>query len=404
VVCFLSAPAFAAKTKIGGVVVDTGGLPIVDATVAVLADDLASVGTASTDANGRFKMSLKSRPGCCAVRVERPGYLPLQEALDLDRAREGSLVFVLMGTEEARERAEKQAAIERREAAYRLYNQGAKAYNEGRFDTARRSFEEALERQGDMPEAWAAIARLEMDERNWPAAIEAARRLVELAPQEGTLLLLYDAYWAAGEAGAARAMAERLAQEFPGPGVAARLANEGVAALRAGDWATAVERLRQALELDPSLIPARLLLARALIGAGNLEGGLKELDGFFAAGGSDPDALLLKVDTLRALGREDDAGLVLDRLEDADPELARTVLLNQGVEHFRAGRSAAAAAALESALALDPDHPATHYQLALTYASLGRMAEAKARLQEFLRLAPEDPEAAMARRMLESLD
>jgi Tfp pilus assembly protein PilF len=70
---------------------------------------------------------------------------------------------------------------------------------------------------------------------------------------------------------------------------------------------------------------------------------------------------------------------------------------------FNAGNMAGAQQALEQALQADPDLPKAHYTLGLAYANTGDSAKAKEHLQRFLELAPDDPDAATAKEMLDYL-
>ena len=51
-------------------------------------------------------------------------------------------------------------------------------------------------------------------------------------------------------------------------------------------------------------------------------------------------------------------------------------------------------------LQVDPNHPHSHYLLALIYVNEERTEEAKHHLERFIELAPDDPEAATARELL----
>jgi tetratricopeptide (TPR) repeat protein len=155
------------------------------------------------------------------------------------------------------------------------------------------------------------------------------------------------------------------------------------AAVRSSDWAKADELLAGLLEQSPD----------------------------------DPAALLMRGEVLLALGKPAEARPFLERALAADPARERTnfqlatVLEGAGepeaaLEHFareieltstneikvlaqlnrsvlfaKLGRTAEAAAALEAALALDPDRPQVYGDLATYYLELGRLDEAAATLE-----------------------
>ncbi len=69
---------------------------------------------------------------------------------------------------------------------------------------------------------------------------------------------------------------------------------------------------------------------------------------------------------------------------------------------FRRGATHLARAALLKALELEPDLAQAHYTLGLIYSSTDQ-AKAKHHFQKFIEMAPDDPEAAWAKEMLNSL-
>lgn len=76
--------------------------------------------------------------------------------------------------------------------------------------------------------------------------------------------------------------------------------------------------------------------------------------------------------------------------------------LNLGCVLAETGQPTLAVQALRGALSLHPDYADAHYHLARTLSELGCAAEARHHWEQFLRLAPESPWAAEARRRLAS--
>ena len=74
-------------------------------------------------------------------------------------------------------------------------------------------------------------------------------------------------------------------------------------------------------------------------------------------------------------------------------------LFKQGVAQYNAGNPEGAIQTLGLAVAADPKHAKAHFMLGLAYAS-SNSAKAKEHLQTFLKLAPNDPDAATAKEML----
>ena len=70
---------------------------------------------------------------------------------------------------------------------------------------------------------------------------------------------------------------------------------------------------------------------------------------------------------------------------------------------FDANQVREAKARLEEAVATDPSYGRAYYELGLCYANLNDMAKAKEALSKFVTLAPDDPEAAMAKEILSAI-
>jgi len=78
-------------------------------------------------------------------------------------------------------------------------------------------------------------------------------------------------------------------------------------------------------------------------------------------------------------------------------------LYNQGVIAWNAGRAEEAKAKFEEALKVDPNHPASHFQLAMCLVNLGKLADAAAEFETYLKLAPDGEYAAQAKALIAQL-
>lgn len=130
----------------------------------------------------------------------------------------------------------------------------------------------------------------------------------------------------------------------------------------------AIEHLKRALEAAPDSVEVKLLLGNVLVEKGDATAG---------------QALLATID---------------DR-QVKDP----TTFLNVGIVLFNQGKSAEALAYFEKDVALFPDYPDAYYYRGITHLQLGKVDAAKADLQKFLTMAPQAPEAATARKILDQL-
>ncbi len=78
-------------------------------------------------------------------------------------------------------------------------------------------------------------------------------------------------------------------------------------------------------------------------------------------------------------------------------------LYNQGVIAWNAGKAEDAKKAFEEALKADPKHANSHYQLAMCFINLGKLAEAIASFESYLQYAPDGQYAAQVKAMLPQL-
>lgn len=137
---------------------------------------------------------------------------------------------------------------------------------------------------------------------------------------------------------------------------------------RQGKWDEALAAAEHALHLDGNLILGYAAKAYALAGKGAFPDALQALQ---AAREKDPESV--EVDYATGLVR------YLQRAyKDAVPALRRAV-------------------------EKDPQRPYTHYYLGMSYYNLNQKATAIQYLENFLRLAPEAPEAAQVRDLLRRL-
>ena len=180
------------------------------------------------------------------------------------------------------------------------------------------------------------------------------------------------------------------------PGTPALLYQGGRASLAARDYAAAVERLEEALRLNPAATVIHYPLAMAYRGLGDLDRARAHLDrggartdGRGAEGGVLADPLMAEIYTLlRSPQSHRDLGLQAAERGDW-PEAARqftlgarmapenpVMRLNLGTALIRTGDAPAALAQLEAAVSLDPGFAAPHFLVGTLLERSGRDEEA----------------------------
>ncbi len=182
------------------------------------------------------------------------------------------------------------------------------------------------------------------------------------------------------------------------------LFNEGNAAARAGDYAAAEAKYRQAVALDASLAAAHTALATVLLIEKRHAEAAQAAEDAVALAPNDQKPLNLRYKAYQALGDKAKAADALAALEAADPERAAEGLYRKGVALYQAAKMAEAAEAFDRAVTANPQHAKAHYFLGLCQVNLGDTDGAKRHLTTFLELTPDDPEAATAREMIEYLE
>lgn len=156
------------------------------------------------------------------------------------------------------------AAEAKADPAVDAYNTGAALANEGKVAEAIAKFDEALAAKPDLTAAWMALAKLQAREKNWPRAIEAANKALEVDAEDGSMwAVLYQGYTATGD----KAKAEEAKKKMPAN--AGVLFNDAARAINAGNDAEAEPLLKQAIEADPEFAQAYYELGMVYVRTGN---------------------------------------------------------------------------------------------------------------------------------------
>jgi tetratricopeptide (TPR) repeat protein len=180
--------------------------------------------------------------------------------------------------------------------------------------------------------------------------------------------------------------------------------NQGVAALKAQDVASAMAKFEAATGFDAKLPEPHAALAELYLEQKKYAEALASADRFLALKPDDPRGLKSRYDALVGLGEKEKASAVLETLAKVGPSSDTAVrVINEGVALFNANKSAEAIPLFEKALTLDPKLAKAHYLLGLSYANTGDLAKAKTHLQAFIQMAPDDKDAATAKEMLASI-
>jgi tetratricopeptide (TPR) repeat protein len=143
------------------------------------------------------------------------------------------------------------------------YNAGAELANEGKDAEAIAKFQEAVAAKPDLTAGWQALGKIYLRTKNYPKAIEAANKALELASDETDMFaVLYESYKATGD----KAKAEEFKKKLPAN--AAMLFNDAAKAINAGKDADAEPLLKQAITADDKFAQAYYELGMLYVRAG----------------------------------------------------------------------------------------------------------------------------------------
>jgi tetratricopeptide (TPR) repeat protein len=180
--------------------------------------------------------------------------------------------------------------------------------------------------------------------------------------------------------------------------------NQGVTALEADDYPTALAAFQSAAELDPTFPDAYRAIAAAAL----------EMEDYATAADAAEKVLEFDPDNVGAMGSAYYAELLMGdgermvvsarRLADADPGIVSNQFVQHSVALFEDAQYALSKALLEIIVEREPDLSSAQFQLGLTCNMLGDTACAKAALARFLELDPDNPDADTARSLLQYLD
>jgi tetratricopeptide (TPR) repeat protein len=189
------------------------------------------------------------------------------------------------------------------------------------------------------------------------------------------------------------------------------LFNEGVTATGAGDFDGAVEKFNEAIALYPNCFDCYYNIGQAQTQKKDYE----------KAEAAFKKALELKADYADAyngLTTVYNAQRRFDEAQAASQKAAElagagagaaggggnvNALYNQGVISWNANKFEDAKAKFEAAIQVDPNHADSHFQLGMCLVNLGKLPEASAEFETYVKLAPSGQFAAQAKAMIASL-
>ena len=382
-----------------GKVVDPDGEPVEGVTVVATCAEVSRYEESDvTDEKGIFKIEFPYLDVVYTLRFAKDGYHPLESQQDWNLEGTARDEFVMYPGQETVGAVSLASTSNR---AIHAFNQGVEAYNADDFATAEVRFEEALEHDPEMHQAWSALGRVFLKRGQYQQAVQATERAVELgATDEEVWRTRWEAYRNLGdEEKAAEAMDDLEAAGLRAQ-QAVKLHNEAVALSRAGDHEAALAKFQEALQMDPNLETALLGVATTGLDLGRYAEAAEAARRILRADPGNEQALRIRYNA--ALGLEDREMIVdaLVGLAQVDPSIALQGLNQLAQAAYEADDAVRAEDLFTKVLAIDPDHAQSHYLIGLLFLRKGANQEAIHHLERFVELAPDDPEAPTAQDIL----
>jgi len=402
-----SASAFAgAEGRLSGTIVDENGKGIDGVQVTLIVLDTEKSEIKETNKKGRFSFLVVDSTARFGLRMEKSGFMTLQEGIDIQAGGTTRLEWVMKegSTLEAAPGTAPEAPPVGSAAAIDLYNAAATLYNEGDRAGAVAQFQAALAEDPTLAAAHKAIAEVYLAENSTAEAVASAQKYYELEPDSADAIsLLYDALKTAGRAEEGAALLDQLVEKDPSPATAKRLFNMALESSKKGQLEGALAGFTRALAVDPSLGQGYLGLADTYLRMGRYDEALEQAE---KANTMLPDNIgvpLVQYQAYRRKGDADAAQSAFALVREKNPSRAAVVLYDEGKALFEANAIDEALPLFESVLEMDSSHPDATYMLGLCKLNQSAIDEAKPLLQRFIELAPDHPDAATARQMLSAL-
>jgi tetratricopeptide (TPR) repeat protein len=188
-----------------------------------------------------------------------------------------------------------------------------------------------------------------------------------------------------------------------GGDVTAMLYTDGAEALRLGDTKTARERFEKVMEIKPDLEQVRNPLMVIYIKSKEYGKAAAMAEQILVSKPNDVTAKRIRYDAYKGLGDTAKAKEAFDALAAADPKVLIKGLYDDAQKAFNGNDTQGALALLDQINSIDPNVAKAWYLRGLCLVNLGKNGEAKAALEKFLALAPNDSQAGAAKDMLKYL-
>lgn len=386
---------------------DTDGNPVQGVSVMATCEELPQfIQESLTNKKGKVTLAFRDATKIYDLKIEYEGHVTMDIPFkpEIGKARSETVTLIPTSSPVA---TDSEAGVDSQTIytpAEKVFNEGVEALQDGDYETAKERFLKAQSMDPKMVMVHSALGTVYLELDDPQAALAEANTLLDEQPENPRgYRLLYEAHQALGDEEEAEKALKELAKLDSGGDTATLVYNEGVEALKVGDRKAAKSRFREALEVSPDFVPALSALAVLLINDRSFEEAAATAEKLLTLEPDNAQAMRIAYQSYRELGDEEREAAAFERLIAVNPSAAATQFFDEGVDQFNAGQTEQAIDNFERALAADSSLAKGHYYLGLCYTNQGERDQAREHLETFLRLAPDDPDTAVAEQMLEAL-
>lgn len=279
---FVATNAFAVgEGRLNGKVLDAATKePIPNAVIKITATEMITFNTEiKANAKGEYAVFVVNAAPKYKFIVTAEGYQPYEQIVKIPMG--GTTVHDYHLT-----KAGAATAVEAKgDPAVDAYNAGAALANAGDWAGAITKFEEALKAKPDLTAAWIALAKASVKTKQFPRAIEAANKVLEIDNEDTDMWgVLAQAYTATGDKAKAAEAQSKL------PKNASALFNEAARLINGGNDAEGEKLLKQAIVADEKMAVAYYELGMIYVRSGKAAEAKQNLEKYLALEPSGKDA------------------------------------------------------------------------------------------------------------------
>lgn len=247
--------------RVTGKVTDSAGNPVEGVIVTVTTSQIKNLKIpVKTDKNGQYGLIVNDATLRYHMKFEKEGYNPAERD---EKFKIGEATIIdqklLKPSEAPASKGAASAAPSASDLAAKSYNEGVDLMNAGDKEGAAKKFQEAAEKNPDLPQAWQALTTIAYEKKDWGKTLEYGQKATDLDPSDTNLYgILADAAIKSGDKKAAAEWQKKYAEAHPdSPEI---LYNKGIDAYNKKNLKEAESMLTKAVEAKPDFALAHFWL------------------------------------------------------------------------------------------------------------------------------------------------